>query len=106
MKKKARQKLLKKKCIRCKKTIYPEREKAICLTTYFPSQSIVAKIGISIGTAPPKVTEEWFHFQCWQDFFKEAVQIKVQALSKRAIGITKKVFNSLGIDKMLQGVME
>ena len=66
------------KCKRCGKNI-SDSEKRTRITTFMEDKSEV---------------DEWFHFQCWIDEFKQAVTKKLEKVKDAAIGTARKVVGS------------
>jgi hypothetical protein len=77
--KKENKKEVEKICIKCSKKILP-KQKYIKLTTYFEDGKIV---------------DEYFHFQCWQDFYKENINKKVDEFKNKAIITAKAMMKNV-----------
>lgn len=72
----------KEKCYVCKKGIDLIKEHYVLLGTY--------NIGIKRG-----ISEQYFHMNCFKEFWHEAVMKKVKAMKKQAVGMFGNVLNSL-----------
>lgn len=66
-------------CIKCKKKIFP-KVKYVKFTTYFENENVV---------------DEYFHFQCWQDFYKENINKRVDEFKNRAITTAKSLMGNV-----------
>lgn len=80
------------KCIYCKKEI-KSKEKRVRVTTFFEDKN---------------KTNEWFHFNCWREFFKKSTLERIDKAKEKALNNLMGGFNKLldGINKDIKNIDE
>lgn len=68
-------------CENCCNPINKEIDKYVFLGTYHGSDTVLE--------------EKYYHFECWQYYFKQCVSARVQDIQKKAMGFAKNLMTGV-----------